>query len=194
MVSIFTRGLLAVAPIALTIAVIIWVIGILERAFSIPIIYVLGADAYFTGMGILAATVFILIVGVMINNWLIQAVYSFGEATLKRIPLVKTLYNAISDFLGFLRSTGEGQANKVVVVEFEGVRLLGLVTREAFDGLPDGFGGSGDIAVFLPLSYQIGGFTVVMPASKVQPIDMTVEAAMRFAATAGVPGNKVAAK
>lgn len=187
--TIFMRGLLAIAPIALTVAGIIWVVTILEGAFSIPLVYLVGRDAYFTGMGILVAMVAILLMGLVINNWIIQWVYRLGEAALKRIPLVKTLYNAISDLMGFMGKKADQEAKKVVVVEIDSMRVLGMVTREAFDDLPDGFGSEGDVAVFLPFSYQIGGYTVVVPASRVHPVDMTVEAALRFAATAGVPGR-----
>jgi uncharacterized membrane protein len=40
------------------------------------------------------------------------------------------------------------------------------------------------------MSYQIGGFTVFMPRSKVMPIDMTVEDAVRFTLTAGMSSAK----
>ncbi|MNC92233.1 hypothetical protein D3C83_86210 [compost metagenome] len=41
------------------------------------------------------------------------------------------------------------------------------------------------------MSYQIGGFTVYMPRSKIEPIDMTIEDAMRFTLTAGMSSGKM---
>jgi uncharacterized membrane protein len=40
------------------------------------------------------------------------------------------------------------------------------------------------------MGYQIGGFTVFVPRSAIEPLDMSVEDAMRFTLTAGVSGSK----
>ncbi|MGZ8157769.1 MAG: hypothetical protein ACXWT1_08800 [Methylobacter sp.] len=45
------------------------------------------------------------------------------------------------------------------------------------------------VAVFLPFSYQLGGYTVIMSRENVVEIDMSVEDALRFIATAGVVSN-----
>ncbi|MCH8503287.1 MAG: hypothetical protein LAT50_03080, partial [Ectothiorhodospiraceae bacterium] len=58
--------------------------------------------------------------------------------------------------------------------------------RTDFEGLPDKLGGKGEIAVYMPMSYQIGGYTLILPAEQVEPVDMTMDAAMRFAVTAGM--------
>ena len=43
----------------------------------------------------------------------------------------------------------------------------------------------GDVAVYVPYSYQIGGFTLIVPRERVQPLAMRLEDAMRFVVTAG---------
>ena len=40
------------------------------------------------------------------------------------------------------------------------------------------------------MSYQIGGFTIIVPKSATQSVDMNFEDAMRFAITAGVYTEK----
>jgi len=70
------------------------------------------------------------------------------------------------------------------------VKLLGFVTREDFGDLPPGFAGEEVVAVYLPMSYQIGGFTVLVPKSNTQSVDMGLEDAMRFAITGGVHSKK----
>ena len=67
-----------------------------------------------------------------------------------------------------------------------GPRLLGFLTRESLNDLPEGLGGEGTVAVYLPMSYQIGGYTLILPRSAVTPVEMGIEDAMRFAVTAGV--------
>lgn len=184
--KIFKRGLIAVAPLAVTIALILWLFNALEGIFSTPIKAIIGDQYYFSGLGILVALVLIFLIGTVINNWLIQKISTGFEALLTRIPLVKTLYNSVCEMMSYFKSKDAQKEGQVVIVEVAGMELIGLVTRETFDDLPSGLGKDGDIAVYLPMSYQIGGYTVILPKSKVKRISMSVEEGMRFAVTAGV--------
>ena len=71
------------------------------------------------------------------------------------------------------------------LVRFGDARLLGFVTRENAT-LP----GSADtqplVAVYLPMSYQIGGYTLYLPRERLEPTDLSVEAAMRIVLTGGL--------
>ena len=51
---------------------------------------------------------------------------------------------------------------------------------------PDGIGDDQTVAVYLPMSYQLGGFTLMVPKDKITPVDMKVDQAMQFVLTAGV--------
>ena len=68
----------------------------------------------------------------------------------------------------------------------ENLHLIGFVTREDFRGTPFGLADADTVAVYLPMSYQIGGYTVLLPRRLIEPIDMSVEDALRFAVTAGM--------
>jgi uncharacterized membrane protein len=83
-----------------------------------------------------------------------------------------------------------GQVVRVRVADH--MHLIGFVTREDFTTLPAGLGGADVIAVYLPMSYQVGGYTVLLPRRLVEPVDMSVEDALRFAVTAGM--SQVAAR
>jgi uncharacterized membrane protein len=39
------------------------------------------------------------------------------------------------------------------------------------------------------MSYQIGGYTAILPRSAIQPLNMSVQDTMRFAITAGMKSN-----
>ena len=69
--KIFKRGLLAIAPLALTLALILWFFNTVEGIFSVPLKALVG-KYYFSGLGILVALVLIFLVGTIINNWIIQ--------------------------------------------------------------------------------------------------------------------------
>ena len=70
-----------------------------------------------------------------------------------------------------------------------GMEVIGFVTQAVEEDLPEGFRGDGNILVYLPMSYMIGGYAVLMPRSAVRPVDMNMEEAMRFTLTAGVTGT-----
>jgi len=189
--KIFIRGLMAITPIAITLAILIWLYNILEGAFSIPMKHLVGEDLYFSGFGIIIAFIFIFIIGAIVNTLLVQKLYSLSENFLKRIPLIKTLYNSVCDITSFFKSTKKNNKDCVVMAEIWDARLIGIVTRETFEDLPEGLQESEDeIAVFLPLSYQIGGFTVMLPRSRLKKIDMSIEYALRFATTAWLPSDQ----
>jgi uncharacterized membrane protein len=77
------------------------------------------------------------------------------------------------------------------------MRLLGFVTRRDFAGLPEGVGRPAEIAVYLPMSYQIGGYMLMLPREQAVPVEMSREEAMKFVLTAGLKtsqGNNLGGK
>lgn len=187
--KIIIRGFLAIAPIAITIILIAWLYRHLEYIFGTPILYFF-PEIYFPGLGIIIAIIILFLLGLILNHWLIQKIYIWFENSLKKIPLLKTIYTSITDLMSFFNAGGKASKSKVVTVTVAGVKMIGLVTRESFDDLPDGIGGEEDITVFLPFSYQIGGFTIVVHKSMVNPVDFSVEKGLRFVATGGNPSDE----
>ncbi|MES2199731.1 MAG: DUF502 domain-containing protein [Chlamydiota bacterium] len=184
--KIFKRGLIAIAPLALTLALVLWLFNTLESVFKPLMEYLVGSKHYFKGLGILISLLVIFLIGVVINNWVLQKISTAFETLLKRIPFVKTLYSSIGEMMGYFRSKDNRKEGKVVLVEINGMKLVGIITREDFLDTPKGLAEEGDIAVYLPMSYQIGGYTLILPKSCVKNISMTMEEGMRFAVTAGV--------
>ncbi len=185
----FIRGLLAVAPIAITIAIIVWLYNMIEDSIGGLYIRFIGEKYYFPGLGLLIALVIIFIIGIVINNWLIRKAYQAFERLLDKLPFVKTLYRSIGDLMSFFKGNSKMDGGRVVMVTFLDMKIMGLVSRDSFEDLPKGIGGEGEVAVYIPMSYQIGGMTIIVSKSLVQPVDMGIEEGLRFAATAGMPGQ-----
>lgn len=186
--KIFKRGLIAIAPLALAIVIVVWLLGTLEHAFRPPLLALLGEQYYVPGMGILVALILIFIIGAVINTFIIQKLSGWVDRFLARLPFFKIFYNSIGDMMNYFRPK-DRERGKMVIVEIEGTRRIGIVTREDFVGVAKGIGKEGEIAVFIPMSYQIGGFTILVNKSKVEPVDMSVEEGMRFIITGGVLGS-----
>lgn len=182
---LLVRGLVVGLPAVLTIAVIGWLLRTIETLFSIPLTYFLG-DAYTPGLGVVLGLVATIVLGAAACTWLGKLILHTVNSVLERLPLIKSIYGAIQDVFSLFARNGEKEVfDKTVVVEWGGRRFLGFVTRNNSAGLPNGLMGPDDVIVYLPMGYQIGGFPIVVARHQLTPIDMPVEAALRFALTAG---------
>ncbi len=186
--ALFLQGLIAILPIALTAYLVYWLAASAESVLGTAMRFIVGEDYYVHGSGVLAGLLITLGIGVLLRIWLFRKAFSLGEALLQKIPGIKSLYGSIRDMVGFFDASKPREFDKTVMVALtdENVRLMGLVTREDFADLPAGIGDEHTVAVYLPMSYQLGGFTVMVPKARVRPVDMKVDEAMQFLLTAAV--------
>jgi len=184
--NLLMKGLATILPIALTIYCLVWVITAAESMMHRVITLVVPESHYWPGMGIIAGLLLMLLVGSAVNAYIVRRVLALWEEYLERIPVVKTLYGAFRDISRLLPAgRPRRDLQKVVLWEVNGARVLGFVTR---DELPE-FGvadGHELAALYVPLSYMIGGVTLYVPKHDLRPLDLPVEAAMRLALTGGM--------
>lgn len=183
----FFTGLIAVLPILVTLALVMWLIRAAESVLGGMLGFILPSSFYLPGMGLVLAIGLIFLVGLALQGVMFRSVLLWIEEAMNRIPLIKTVYGAVRDLTGLMENKGERRTRQVVLVAMPNVpiRLVGFVTVESLadSGLP---GGADEVAVYLPMSYQIGGYTLLLPKSYLTPVDMGFEEAMRFVITAGV--------
>lgn len=193
--KVVLQGLAAVLPLAVTIYALWWLVSSAESVLGPPILGLLKqfgkGDWYIRGMGVVAGLVVVAVIGILAQLWIARELLALGDRIIERIPLAKTVYGAVKDLLG-LFSGSKTAFSKVVLVTLPGtsMKLLGMVTKEDFNDMPQA--GRDAVGVYLPMSYQIGGFTVMVPRDSIERVDMTAEEAMRFAMTAGVSGESAA--
>ncbi len=187
----FLTGLAVLLPIVVTGWIIWWFISSAETFLAWQLNFILPKSAYVPGMGLVAALLVIFFIGLMMRTWLVSNLVNFGENLLRRIPLVNTLYGSIRDFARFVSADPQQRFNRVVSITLPGteMQLIGFVTREDFENLPAELYQHDTIAVYLPLSYQIGGYTILLPRRLTNPVDMSMEDALRFSITAGMSGS-----
>lgn len=188
--AIFFKGLGALLPIVVTLYLLYWMGTSAESVLGGVLQRLLPRSWYIPGMGLVAGLVLVFIVGVLLNAYLIRRLFALGEDLLEHIPLVKTIYGAAQDLMHFFQKPDGEPEQQVVLVRIPlghtQARLVGFVTRRDFSTLPENLGGEHTIAVYLPMSYQVGGYTLMLPRDAVEPLDMTVDEAMRYALTAGM--------
>jgi uncharacterized membrane protein len=186
--KLFLKGLAVVIPAALTLAILWWLARGAEQFLGGLLLRILPQGWYVPGMGVVTAVAMTILVGLLTHVILFQRLFAIGDAILNRLPLVKTLYSAIKDFMAYLTPGSQVAQSKVVLVKLPGqhFELLGFVTREDFSRLPMTLTTADPVAVYLPFSYQIGGYTLFLPRTCLTPLDMSFEEAMKFVLTGGV--------
>lgn len=186
LVRLFFKGLATIIPIALTVAIVLWLAGMAESGVGNLIRLVLPDSWYVRGMGLVAGIGIVMLIGLLSQVWLFRKLIDFGEAILDRMPVVKSLYRATKDFVDYFSADDKGEFNQMVMVRHPELKIgiLGFVTREDFSSLP--FGEEDEVAVYLPLSYQVAGYTIFVPRAWCEPIDMPFEDAVRLILTAAM--------
>ena len=190
--KLFLQGLMSVLPVALTIYILYWLAVTAESISGKAIRLVIPEKYYLAGMGVLASFLIILAIGILMKLWLFRRLFQWGEKVIEKVPLIKLFYSSFRGLISFFDSSKNKDFNKVVMVTLgeEDIKIMGLVTREDFKGLPEGIYKDDKVAVFLPWSYQMGGFTIMVSKSKLEPIELSVERALRFMFTAGVSSEE----
>ncbi len=188
----FLTGLAAILPIVITLALLWWLSTAAEELLGGLLRAILPEPLYFPGLGLLVTLGVIFGIGVLLRAYVVQWLFAWVEGLMDRIPVVKTIHGVVRDMLNLVSGDLEKQFGAAVLVTLPGTdyRLVGFVTREDFAGLPDELGSEGTIAVYLPMSYQIGGYTLMLPRKQVEPLNLSLEDAMRYTLTAGVSARK----
>lgn len=181
------KGLVAILPVGLTVYLIYTLAAAGERVFSGVVKLFVPAQYYWPGLGLLVGVLVLYFVGLAVNAYLVHRALRMSDALFARIPVVKTIYLAIRDFMRFFPSSGQSSdLQRVVMVPYGAGKALGFVTAES-DEMLRRSGSPGDtIAVYMPMSYMMGGYTVFVPREVVEPTALTVEEGMRIALMGGV--------
>ncbi len=188
--SALLRGLIVVLPLSLTLWLLWWFGTSTESMLRKAMLLVIPAEHYRPGMGIAAAVILLLAAGTLVNALLVQRVLESWEGFLDRIPVVKTIYGASRDFMKLLPADGKRRdLKRVVLARFGDAQIIGFVTRDDAAELGIVEPHHQLIAVYFPMSYQIGGYTALLPRSAVVPLDLSVETAMRLVLTGGLSGG-----
>jgi uncharacterized membrane protein len=186
----FLTGLITILPVVLTLYLLYWMVVSAETALGGAIRLVLPEDLYWPGMGTIAGLLVVFLVGVLMHAYVVQRLFAWGEQVLYHVPVIKTVYRSIRDFFDYFSPSRKDEFQQVVAVSIgeTGMQVIGFVTQAAPERLPEDYRGDDSVLVYMPMSYMIGGYAVLMPRSAVRPLDMSMEEAMRFTLTAGVTG------
>jgi uncharacterized membrane protein len=183
----FLKGLAAVLPVTLTIYLVVWLGRFAESFLGAPLRVLLPSERYWPGLGLLVGFLLVLSVGVLVDAYVVQRLFRFGESLLARIPIVKSIFGALKDFTRFLPAGDKSRdLKRVVLWRLGAARVIGFVTEEHVSPRLLGARAPDVVAVYFPMSYQIGGYTLYLPPSVLEETDLSVEEGMRLVLIGGV--------
>jgi uncharacterized membrane protein len=184
-------GLVAILPIGLTLYIVYWLAVTAEKLFSRVIKLLLPDHYYWPGLGLAAGLLLLYAVGLAVNAYVVRRVLRLGDELLARIPVVKTIYVATRDFMRILPTSGrDTDLKRVVLVPFGPGKVIGFVTAETGSALSGERAAKDTVAVYLPMSYMVGGYTVFLARDELEATTLSVEAGMRLALMGGVQGTR----
>lgn len=184
-IATWLAGLVVFLPLALTLAVLGWLIGLLNhylgpgsevgRFFS-ALGYTIAGDSPVTYLvGTLTLMVAIYALGLALRLGLRKPLAQFINVTLRRVPLVGGLYDFTQRFIGLLeRKQGDIGAMSAVWCFFggDGVAVLALAPNAE----PVDIDGRRYFAVLVPTApVPIGGGLLYVPVEWVKPADIGIE-------------------
>ena len=185
---ILLTGFITLVPVVLTAYLMYWLAVTSESLMGSMLHLVVPESFYFPGIGMIAGLLVMFIVGLLMKAYLIRRIFAFGEQLLYRLPLIKSIYRAFRDLFDFMSPKKQG-LGQVVAVSINGVKAVGFITQDDKDRLPEAFRELDSVLVYLPMSYMMGGHTILVPRDDVQELDMSMDEAMRFVLTAGITGK-----
>jgi uncharacterized membrane protein len=188
----FLQGLLVIAPIAITVYTIYWVVSKVDSwipIFRQPIRDVQGNIIAYEvknyGLGFVIIIVTVILIGYL-SSYLIQTrIFNLFDSWLEKTPGVKFIYSSVRDFFGAFAGDKK-KFNKAVLANVfaEDVWIIGFLTDEEMTKFEMG---ADKVAVYVPQAYNFAGQLYILPRSKVKHIHtISSGEAMKYAVTGGV--------
>ena len=174
LVNYFLRGVVFVAPIALTAYVCARLFVTIDGWLGLPV----------RGAGFVVTFALITLVGFVASNFLARRAIVLMESVLTRLPFVRLLYTSTKDLLNAFVGEKRRFDKPVLVTVLPGAnaRAIGFVTQESLDHL----GLAGQVAVYFPQSYNVAGNLLIFPREQVTRLDAESAAVMAFIVSGGV--------
>ncbi|MES3037644.1 MAG: DUF502 domain-containing protein [Bdellovibrionota bacterium] len=187
---IFLRGLFTLLPIAVTIYVLYTGILIFETLLGSILKIFIPQSAYVPGLGFLLSILVIFLFGLILNSFIVASFLGSIEKRVLSVPLIRTVYSPLRDLMNLFSKSGPHTTMSTVLVDLApGMQALGLVTRDWFDDLGPIKEFQDKVTVYIPMSYGLGGFTLLLDKNKLNRINLPAEKALSLAITGWVKAS-----
>lgn len=203
MKKLFTKGLLALLPMGVTIVTVYFVISLIYTYVGVPLgnalnwvlIELWGSEwTWFHQkvspiLGLFLGVTLVFFIGAAVATFFGKKIYQLFESTVTRLPVIGVIYPYAKQFTEFFSPVDQKRELKhPVAVPFptHGVYSIGFVTGDGLRHLNDAAGKS-LVTVFVPTApTPFSGFVCYVPREEVVPLPMTVDDALRVIISCGV--------
>ncbi len=179
--KLFLTGILVLAPIGITVWVLIQIFLFVDGILS-PVLR-LAFGRSLPGVGFVIVIILIFLTGAVAGNIGEKKLIDYFHSLVGRVPIVRPLYSSIKQILDSFSEAGRTVFTQVVLVEFprKGMRTLGFITGETSDKA-----GKKLLNVYIPGSpAPTSGFLQIMREEEVIRTTISVNQGMKMVISAG---------
>jgi uncharacterized membrane protein len=141
------------------------------------------------GVGLVAALIIITFIGALAANLVGKTLINFGERTLDRMPVIRSVYKGVKQIFETALSSGTGNFSSVGVIGYPrpGVNVVVFIARELDSGEIGLKPGQRFYSAFMPTTPNpTSGFLFFVDVKEVTILDITVEEAAKLVISAGL--------
>ncbi len=192
-------GLLVWLPLAITIWVLLWLLGLLDGVFSWLLtigqtVLPTGAEASIESLrrvpflGVVVMVLLLLVTGVFVTNIFGQWWVKQWHRMMSRIPIVKSIYSSVKQVSDTLFSSSGNAFREAVLVQYprEGSWTIAFVTGKPGGEVAAHLDGE-HVSLYVPTTPNpTSGFFLMMPRSSVRSLQMSVDEALKYIISMGV--------
>jgi uncharacterized membrane protein len=188
----FLTGIVVTAPISLTVYLtwefIAWVddrVTPLVPAKYNPETYL---PFSIPGLGLVIMFIFLTFIGFITANFFGRALIKFGEGMVNRVPVVRTIYNALRQVLETVFTQSSTSFRQVVLVEYprRGIWTTAFVTSDT-EGEVARLLDDDLVNIYVPTTPNpTSGFLLIVPRRDLIFLDVSVEDATKFIISLGI--------
>ncbi|MBC7395322.1 putative membrane protein [Variovorax sp. GrIS 2.14] len=189
-------GLLVIVPLVITLGVLNWIIGTLDQTlWLLPDDWQKWlVDHKVRGLGVLLTLAILLVVGAVASNFVGKRLLGWGDAVVRRIPVVRSIYSSVKQVSDTLFSENGNAFRTAVLVQWprEGLWTIAFVTGTPGSDVLEHMGGGDYLGVYVPTTPNpTGGYFVMLKRSDCIELKMSVDDALKYIVSMGVvvPGG-----
>ncbi len=185
-------GLLVWLPLGVTIVVIKFLVDLFDKTLLLlPPDFrpesLLGVDI--PGIGLVLSLLLILITGVFVANFLGSKIVALWEAFLSKIPLVRSIYQAVKQIAEAVFGSGDQTFEKVYLIEYprKGLWTLAFQTSTSVGEAQRQTGQPDVVNLFVPTTPNpTSGFFIMASKSEIKELSLNVDDALKMLISGGV--------
>jgi uncharacterized membrane protein len=185
-------GLLVIVPVAITVAVLRWIIDTLDQTLGIlPEAWqpdrLIGF--HIPGFGVLLTLGILLVVGAVTSNFVGKKLVGLGDRVVSRIPVVRGIYSSVKQVSDTLFSESGNAFRTAVLVQWPraDVWTIGFVTGTPGGDVTNYLRGEEYLSVYVPTTPNpTGGYFVMLRRSDCIELKMSVDDALKYVVSMGV--------